>query len=78
MAISMNVLAFYYPFLNHNQTVYTLPMCFSIAEGLKSMVLILSLLELSIAVALSTFGCKVACGFPGGVVLILPSNPPVA
>ncbi|KAM6160080.1 membrane-spanning 4-domains subfamily A member 4A-like [Erethizon dorsatum] len=78
MANGVNILSFEYPICYQVPTPDICFMSLRIVVGLESMVLILSLLEFGIAVALSAFGCKVACCNPGGVVLILPSNPHVA
>ncbi|EHB12738.1 Membrane-spanning 4-domains subfamily A member 4A, partial [Heterocephalus glaber] len=77
-AISMNILSFEYSICHRAHMPDMCSLTFAVMTGLEGMVLIFSLLELSIALALATFGCKVTCCNPTGVVLILQSNPLVA
>ncbi|XP_023563002.1 membrane-spanning 4-domains subfamily A member 4A-like [Octodon degus] len=46
----------------------------SLILGMDWLLLLLSMLELSLAIAVSSFGCKVTCCYLGGVVFILSSN----
>ncbi|KAK2501986.1 hypothetical protein MC885_012338 [Smutsia gigantea] len=76
-AISISTSPYYYFHCYSHQKLDSCPIVTSILIGMDALVLILSVLEFCLAVALSAFGCKVIC-CTGGVVLVLPSNPHVA
>ncbi|XP_005408134.1 PREDICTED: membrane-spanning 4-domains subfamily A member 4A-like [Chinchilla lanigera] len=76
-AVSITFLSFEYRLCNRDQTEDNCSLVMPILLGLESVVLILSVLEFSIAMSLSVFGCKLTCCNPDRAVLILQSNIPM-
>ncbi|XP_027800145.1 membrane-spanning 4-domains subfamily A member 4A-like [Marmota flaviventris] len=74
---SLSILSFEYHQCIHDMMVEDCSLIMSILTGVDAVMFIFSVLEFCIAVFVAAFGCKVTCCNPGGVVLILPPNPPV-
>lgn len=64
------------PFICYHQSHENCPMTTTILIALEGVVLLLSTLELCVALSVSSFGCQAVCCYVGGVVLVLPSYPP--
>ncbi|KAM5185500.1 membrane-spanning 4-domains subfamily A member 4A-like [Callospermophilus lateralis] len=74
---SLSILSFEYHQCIHDMVVEDCFLIMSILTGVDAVMFTFSVLEFCIAVFVAAFGCKVTCCNPGGVVLILPPNPPV-
>ncbi|KAM4849215.1 membrane-spanning 4-domains subfamily A member 4A-like [Urocitellus parryii] len=74
---SLSILSFEYHQCIHDMVVEDCSLIMSILTGVDAVMFTFSVLEFCIAVFVAAFGCKVTCCNPGGVVLILPPNPPV-
>ncbi|XP_077902080.1 membrane-spanning 4-domains subfamily A member 4A-like [Ictidomys tridecemlineatus] len=74
---SLSILSFEYHQCIHDMVVEDCSLIMSILTGVDAVIFTFSVLEFCIAVFVAAFGCKVTCCNPGGVVLILPPNPPV-
>ncbi|XP_006899967.1 PREDICTED: membrane-spanning 4-domains subfamily A member 4A-like [Elephantulus edwardii] len=77
-AVSLSVYSFYYPHCDSGHPPGNCDMIVTILTGMDAIVLLLSVLEFAITVSLSAFGCKVTCCNPGGIVLVMPTNPHAA
>ncbi|KAF6333623.1 membrane spanning 4-domains A4E [Rhinolophus ferrumequinum] len=77
-SIGLSIYSLDYYYCSYRDTSSNCSTIKSVFMGMDIIVLILSMLEFCIAVSLSSFGCKVLCCNPGGVVFILPSNPAMA
>nr|XP_013003752.1 membrane-spanning 4-domains subfamily A member 4A [Cavia porcellus] len=64
------------PFICYHQSHENCPLTTTILIALEGVVLLLSTLELCVALSVSSFGCQAVCCYVGGVVLVLPSYPP--
>lgn len=76
-SLSPSIYSFHVYFCTNWSTSEGCRMTLSILMGLDIVVVILSVLEFCIGISLSAYGCRVMCCNPGGVVIIMPSNPPM-